>query len=728
MMGFDGTHSDVPPFSFSMRRYLRARYLAPAIIALVMIVYGAVTAVRNTRANLAEFKGAEHARVVIEQVHRCTEALLSLETGHRGYVLTGQLEFLEPYDRASGSLDNELGKLADLTLDNPAQHDRVQAIQAIAEKKQAELAKGVDLMKAGKAEEARSIIATGDGRRMTEHFRSVIDELHKEELMLITKRQIHLTQNLKDTRTIVVVTAAIAIAAGVVGSILLTLFLMSKERQERLLFEREKAVQADRAKTDFLAMMSHEIRTPMNAILGFGELLHDMAVNPREKHFAKAIITSGNSLLTLINDILDLSKIEARKMDLHPETVEMKRFADNLETLFSFRAQEKGLEFRVRLDPSIPPFLSFDALRFRQVLVNLIGNAVKFTRKGHVRATLRAESRPSAAGDVTLHFEVSDTGIGIAGDQVREIFRPFYQVESEQGRRFQGTGLGLSICDRLVKLMGGRIEVKSQLGKGTVFRVSIPVQGRMERMPELLAADAGPGVDFNRLAPATILVVDHVPLNRELIRGYLHGTDHQVLEAETGEQAVTLCRRHLPDLVLMDIRTPAVDGRTVQATLKSEEATGKIPLIAVTAPSLPDTHEEPTADFDGLATKPISRERLYLELAKFLPVKTTAATGRPVPEEPVVEIAHAREWPELKAGLEDLRDSALPGLIELVPAQATLRFARQLTDLARAHDCPPLAEYATLLERAAGDMDFAEAGRLLAVFPGLIDTLSHADL
>ena len=725
MIGFDAIAFPRPPFS--MRRYLRARYLAPALIALVMIVYGAVTAVRNTRANLAEFKEAEHARLVVEQVHRCTEALLSLETGHHGYVLSGQLEFLEP-SRATPSLDDELAKLAEFTRDNPAQHDRVQAIQAIAKDKQAELAEGVELMKAGKADEARALIAKGTGRLMTERFRSIIDELHKEELMLITKRQIHLTQNLKDTRTIVVVTAAIAIMAGVIGSILLTLFLMSKERQERLLFEREKAVQADRAKTDFLAMMSHEIRTPMNAILGFGELLHDMADNPREKHFAKAIVTSGNSLLTLINDILDLSKIEARKMELHPETVEMKRFADNLETLFSFRAQEKGLEFRIRLDPSVPPLLSFDALRFRQVLVNLIGNAVKFTREGHVHATLRAESRSSATGDALLHFEVTDTGIGIAGDQIREIFRPFYQVESEQGRRFQGTGLGLSICDRLVKLMGGRIEVKSQLGKGSLFRVSIPVQGRMERMPDLLAADAGKGVDFNRLAPAKILVVDDAPLNRELIRGYLHGTHHQVLEAENDEQAVILCRRHLPDLVLMDIRMPVVDGRSAHATLKSEEATRKIPLIAVTASSLLNTREELKRDFDGFASKPISRERLYLELAKFLPVKATAPTGKPVPEEPVVEIAHTREWPELKAELESLRDSVLPGLVELVPAQATLRFARQLTDLARSHDCPPLGEYATLLERAADNMDFAEAGRLLAVFPGLIDTLYHADV
>jgi signal transduction histidine kinase/response regulator of citrate/malate metabolism len=707
-----------------MRRYLRARYLAPALIALVMIVYGSVTSVFNTRSNLAEFKEVEESMLVIEQVDRCLNSVLDLETSHRGYLITGQTDFLGLYRSAALSLDGKIEELGRLTEDQPAQQRRVGALREAAREKTDELARSVAEVEAGNPAAARSIVATGNGQRITDRFRDLIEEMRKEESLLLAKRQKALVRSFADTSTIVVVTGAVAIAAGVVGAILLTLFLMAKERQERLLFEREKAIQADRAKTDFLAMMSHEIRTPMNAILGFGELLHDMSEDPQEKHFAKAIITSGTSLLSLIDDILDLSKIEAQKMELHPEAVEMKRFAENLETLFAFRAHEKGLDFHVSLDPSIPAFLTFDALRLRQVLVNLIGNALKFTSGGHVHATLRAET-DAASGAVTLHSKVEDTGIGIAGDQVGEIFRPFYQVEFQKGRRFPGTGLGLSISERLVDLMGGRMEVQSHLGKGSVFRVSIPVHHhRIDQIPELLLADTGKPVDFNRLAPATVLIVDDLPLNRELIRGYLHGTHHQVLEAENGEQAVILCRRHLPDIVLMDIRMPVVDGPSAREMLKSQETTRKIPLIAVTASSLLNSQEELKRLFDGFASKPISRERLYLELARFLPVQATAATGKPVPEEPVPEISHAREWPELKTELETLRDSALPGLIELVPAQATLRFARQLAELARTHDCPPLAEHAAQLERAASNMDFPEAGRLLAVFPGLIDSLA----
>ncbi len=711
----------------TMRRYLRARYLAPALIALVMIVYGAVTSVWNTRANLAEFAEVERTRVVMIQIQKCLETMLDLETGHRGYLVTGQAEFLEPYERAVVVMDEEIAKLADCTKDNPAQYQRVEAIRKAAEEKREDLAKSIAAMRAGDPAGARAMVTTGDGRRAMDSLRGVIAEMYKEEAALLAGRQRNMIRSFKDTNTIVVVTSAVAIAAGMIGTFLLTLFLMAKERQERLRFEKEKAVQADRAKADFLAMMSHEIRTPMNAILGFGELLHDMAEKPQEKHFAKAIVTSGNSLLTLINDILDLSKIEAEKMELHAETVEMKRFGENLETLFSFRAQEKGLDYRVRLDSSVPAFLSFDALRLRQVLVNLIGNAVKFTRTGHVHVNLRAGAGDSS-DEVMLQLDVEDTGIGIAGDKVGEIFRPFYQVESEQGRRFQGTGLGLSICERLVKLMGGRMEVQSQLGKGSTFRVAVPVQATVDRMPTPAAEDASKAVDFNRLAPAKILVVDDVPLNRELIRSYLNGTHHQVLEAENGEQAVTLCRRHVPDLVLMDIRMPIVDGRSAHAMLKAEESTRQIPLIAVTASSLLNGQEELKQIFDGFASKPISRERLYLELSKFLPVRATAATGRPVPEEPVAESLHSREWPGLQTELADLRDTVLPGLVELVPAQATLRFANKLTELSVQHDCPPLADYATQLERAAGNMDFAEASRLLAILPGLIDRLSHADL
>jgi polar amino acid transport system substrate-binding protein/two-component system sensor histidine kinase EvgS len=267
---------------------------------------------------------------------------------------------------------------------------------------------------------------------------------------------------------------------------------------DRLRSDKDKAIQSDQAKSDFLAMMSHEIRTPMNAILGFGELLDESLETSQQKHYAKAILSSGNSLLLLINDILDLSKIEASKLELHPEVVDMDNFTESLETLFTLRAAEKGLEYSVEMDASLPTVLTFDALRVRQIMVNLIGNALKFTQQGHVRVFASVAERPDDQR-LSLDLEVRDTGIGISKDQMTQIFRPFYQVDSRNSRQFQGTGLGLNISERLAGVMEGTITVESELGRGSTFRLSVPVARSSRRVPQEHdfkdSVDSGTGQD-----------------------------------------------------------------------------------------------------------------------------------------------------------------------------------------------------------------------------------------
>lgn len=330
-----------------------------------------------------------------------------------------------------------------------------------------------------------------------------------------------------------------------------------------------------------------------------------------------------------------------------------------------------------------------------------------------------------------LHIDVADSGIGIPAEQVTEIFRPFYQIDSRQGREFQGTGLGLSISRRLVEAMAGTIAVESVLGRGSVFRVALPTGVNQQAEDQFAAAQVtrGVAVDFDSLKPSTILVADDEPLNRDLIKSYLAGSRHQIIEAEDGEQAVRLCLKHQPDLVLMDIRMPALDGREALARLKARDETRHIPVIAVTASSLLNSQMELKSLFDGYADKPLNRSKLFAELAKFI---ATAEPSPLAPETQEIDLpaptSAGRDWTELGAALDSLHTTVWPNLVKLVPAQATMKFSALLTELATNHACPLLANHARQLLEAAEMMDFGKASRLLEEFPELIAAIraSHA--
>ena len=707
-----------------MSRNVKLRYLIPALIALAMIVYGVVVSSVNTRDNLRDSARVTRSRAVLLSLEDTLRHMLDMETGQRGFIIMGEEAYLAPYESAIKEVDAEVALLAEVTHDNPAQQLRVGMIREVIDQRKTSLKTAIEARRETGLQAAVTEVKDGGGQAQMDRLRQIIAEMRTEELILLDKRQEKLTNSLRRTNLTVVVAGCVAIVAGTIGTLLLLLFLSARDREENLRVEKEKAEEADRAKSDFLAMMSHEIRTPMNAILGFGELLHEGVETPKQKHFAGAILSSGNALLSLINDILDLSKIEAGKLDVQPGTVAMAKFAENLETLFSFRAAEKGLQYAVRVDPGVPPLLSFDALRLRQVLVNLVGNSIKFTREGSVTATFHAE--PATADDmVMLHVEVSDTGIGISEDHLSQIFRPFYQIDSRQGRQFQGTGLGLSISHRLVEAMKGTLTVESVLGHRSVFRVSLPT--RLSRRAEDQFSDehdvSGSAVDFALLRPSKILVVDDEPLNRELIRNFLADSGHQVIEAENGEQALSLCLRTQPDVVLMDIRMPVMNGRETLALIRSHEEIRHIPLIAVTASSLLNSQLELKSLFDGFADKPISRSKLFIELSKFI---SAARVSSPPPEKftltPIPD-SERRDWNQLSRELQSLHDTLWPDLVNLVPAQGTMKFSAHLTELAKEHSCSFLTEYATRLLDAAETLEFNEAGRLLRNFPLIIAEL-----
>jgi len=380
---------------------------------------------------------------------------------------------------------------------------------------------------------------------------------------------------------------------------------------------KDAAETANRAKSAFLTNMSHEIRTPMNAVLGFSEILRQQEDDARKKKYLDSIHTSGEALLSLINNVLDLSKIEAGKLELQFSSVSLRSLLREMETLFFHRAENKGLSLVTRTASGVPDRVVLDDTRLRQVLINLIGNAVKFTDRGAV--TVSADcGADETSGPVDLLIQVEDTGIGIPADQQAGIFLPFQQVAGQKQSEYGGTGLGLSITRRLVEIMGGRISVESREGVGTVFRVTLPgvevAEGPSDESvePSFRARDI-------RFESAVILIADDIDFNRDVFYSYLKEWDFRFFFAENGEEAVRLAREEKPDLILMDIKMPVMDGYEASRILKSDDSVRHIPIVAVTASALKQEEELILQCCDGYLRKPVSRADLVREMMRFIP-------------------------------------------------------------------------------------------------------------
>jgi signal transduction histidine kinase/CheY-like chemotaxis protein len=398
-----------------------------------------------------------------------------------------------------------------------------------------------------------------------------------------------------------------------------SLFIVKAE--QALMEAKEAADSANRSKSEFLANMSHEIRTPLNAVIGFSELLGSQVKDPKQQSYLSAIQTGGRSLLTLINDILDLSKIEAGRLEIQPQPVNLQLVVEEVRQIFTMKVNEKHLELLVEYDQNIPRALVLDEARLRQVLLNLVGNAVKFTDVGHVSITVHLIEQQDIASTVNLLLTVEDTGIGIPENQITAIFEAFKQQDGQSTHKYGGTGLGLTISRRLVELMHGQITVRSTVGQGSVFEIwlrNVPVavgeDVKMRRESALTAKT----FSFER---GTVLVADDAPSNRALLREWLAQAGLTIIEAEDGRQAVQMAQEHHPDVILMDLRMPNLDGYEATQQIKAQIETQAIPIIALTAIATTDeTAKARSCGFDGYLVKPLVIQTILTELARFLPV------------------------------------------------------------------------------------------------------------
>lgn len=428
-------------------------------------------------------------------------------------------------------------------------------------------------------------------------------------------------------------------------------YAIERKTAERALKEaRDKAEAAARAKSVFLAMVGHEVRTPLNGILGMARLLLETPLDIRQRTFAETVVSSGELLLGLVNDILDFSRLEADGLTLESLPFDLVGLVDEMRLLMAPRAAEKGLTLGCRFAPAVPAWLLGDPLRLRQVLLNLVGNAIKFTERGHVTLAVDVQEQ-RRDGCVLLRLTVSDSGIGVPEEARGSLFTEFSQADSSISRRFGGTGLGLAICKRLVTRMGGEIGYDSAAGQGSSFWFTVPLPPA-EAPPEQV--DPAPAVEGAR-----VLLVDDNAVNREVAAGLLSRHGNVVMTCEDGASALQLLSKCAAfDLILLDKHMPGLDGLETARRIRAMGGhAGATPLWLLTAnPLEQEAQSWRAAGFDGCIAKPFKVEEIMAVLAR----QSGSPTAGPAAETALVSL------PELLADVKDLGRDRMRGFAELL--------------------------------------------------------------
>jgi signal transduction histidine kinase/chemotaxis methyl-accepting protein methylase/chemotaxis response regulator CheB len=494
----------------------------------------------------------------------------------------------------------------------------------------------------------------------------------------------------------------------------------------------KKAELANLAKSEFLANMSHEIRTPMNAIIGFCDLLKMKITEPRQLKYINTVISSGHSLLQIIDDILDLSKLEAGKLKINYEWINLREYIKEIEDIFITKINTEHIDLFLDFADNLPNIIQFDSIRLRQILFNLVGNAIKFTHEGYVKISITYENLLNST--ITLKITIEDTGIGIESKDQEKIFEPFIQSDSSMTREYSGTGLGLTITKRLTELLNGTIELESTLDQGSKFILIFPDIRIYDLTNVTLLNAENTDKDIPQFSLQNILVIDDIESNRELIIGCFENTNYKLFTANNGQEAIKIINQENIELILLDLRMPNMSGEEIIDILKANPQTQTIPIIIITA-SIKSEVEALKLSVQGFLRKPIRCNELMEEIAKVMKNLNPVS----IDENIILENIDQMWSTDDKIHYIDLDAESLGKLLEKLQQQNPLwlevsktlvhnkmiEFTQNLLSLNKEYPYLPLIEYTKNLEMEITEFNIDTIGKHLADFPNLLSNINQ---
>ena len=496
--------------------------------------------------------------------------------------------------------------------------------------------------------------------------------------------------------------------------------------KEELREATSNAENALRIKSEFLANVSHEIRTPLNAILGFSQWLHENTPDRQHREYLTTILYSARNLLNLLNDILDLSKIESGKINIDIHPMNYQEVINDIKLVSQQKVEEKGLSMKITTDSSVPDFIFMDELRFYQIIFNLVSNAIKFTQTGHIHLSAHAE-KTEKTDEINLVVTVEDTGIGIKENQQKHIFENFKQQNGKDNKEFEGTGLGLAIVNGLLKKLNGSITINSKPGKGSVFTLTFyQVKVDFDEITRVETFRDGANM---KLAPCKIMIVDDISYNILVLKQLINSEDTIFIEAKDGTDALAKLKTEKPDLIFMDIRMPGINGFDATELIKQDKELKDIPVIAFTGSTLKDHNSRINNLFDGFLQKPVFKKDLEAVLKRFLKFSYVKEEPEIKPSEKFHQNISTDCLKALPKVLEETRNYFRQKWEELKDSLVIFEiesFNNELKKMAAKNSCNLILNYCTELEKGLESFDIELIKRKLDEFPQLIKNMdSH---